>query len=235
MAQATSTQIVALNGSPHRNGNTVTLMGWVMEGCRAAGATMDWIHIVDHQIDYCQGCFTCLRTGACPIQDDVAAVRNRLLAADGIIVGSPVYEGQPTAQLKTFLDRITLLNLYTHTFEHKWSVGVATSGVAPTRGLAKELAMLFGQRSGVIGAKTTSIDRGYQRLADVHSPRLPKRARAVGRKLVQDVLSGSRWRLPRPQDLWIAALRRWVVRPLVTGHPEQFAGVLDIWQAKGWL
>ena len=121
--------IVVLNGSPHRDGNTATLMGWVVAGCVEAGASVEWIHLVDHSIDYCQGCFTCLRTGECHIQDGFAQVRRRMEMADGIIVGSPMYAGQPTAQLKTFLDRLTLLNLYTHVFERQRSVAVVTSGV----------------------------------------------------------------------------------------------------------
>ena len=235
MMENQTVQIVALNGSPHRNGNTVTLMRWVAEGCRESGASVAWIHVVDHDIRYCEGCFTCLRTGACPIQDDVSRVRDRLLAADGLIVGSPVYEDQPTAQLKTLLDRLTLLNLYTHTFEKQRSVGVATSGVAPTGGVAKELADFFGRRSGIIGAKTASISSGYQPLAEVHHPRLPERARALGRDLVKDIEQADRPRLPSPMHLWIGVLRRLVIRPLMTGHPDQFAGALAVWQEKGWL
>ena len=63
--------IVALNGSPHRKGNTATLMQWVLDGCAEAGAGVEWLHVADCHIEYCQGCFTCLRTGACPIVDDV--------------------------------------------------------------------------------------------------------------------------------------------------------------------
>jgi len=66
--------IVALNGSPHREGNTATLMQWVLDGCEEAGASTEWLYIVDWRIEYCQGCFTCLRTGTCPIADDVPAI-----------------------------------------------------------------------------------------------------------------------------------------------------------------
>jgi len=228
------TQLVALNGSPHRNGNTATLMRWVVEGCQETGAAVEWIDVIDHDIGYCQGCFTCLRTGACGINDGLTALRDQLLAADGLVVGSPVYEGEPTAQLKTLMDRLTLLNLYTNTFEGKRTVGVTTSGVAPTIGLAKRLADFFGQRSGVIGAKTASISKGYQPLADVHPSRLPERARELGRRLIRDIERPQR-RLPSPMRLWVRFLRRFVVRPLVEGNPDQFAGVLAIWKEKGWL
>jgi NAD(P)H-dependent FMN reductase len=227
-------RIVGLNGSPHHHGNTATLMRWVLEGCSGAGAEVAWIHLADTQVGYCQGCFTCLRTGTCPLEDDFQAVRDRLLAADGIVVGSPVYGGQPTAQLKTFLDRLTLLNLYTHTFDRQWSVGVATSGVAPTRGLARGLAVHLGRPSGIVGAKTASVARGYQPLTEVHSPRLPTRARAVGRRLVADIQRPRRLRAPSLGHLWHRILMRLVIRPLVNGHPGQFTAVLRIWEEKGW-
>lgn len=104
-------------------------------------------------------------------------------------MGSPVYEGQPTAQLKTLLDRLSLLNLYTDTFGRHFSVGVATSGIAPTEAVAKT-ATAFGRRVGTIGAKTTTLDQGYQPLAAVHPPELPARARALGRRLVRCIRSG---------------------------------------------
>ena len=139
------------------------------------------------------------------------------MSADGIVVGSPVYEGEPTALMKTLLDRLTLLNLYTRTFEGAWSVGVATSGVAPTSGVAKHLADFFGQRVGIIGAKTTTISRGYGSLSADADPRLPERARRLGWLLVARIAHPPR-RLPSPMRLWINILRRFVVRPLVEGN-----------------
>lgn len=229
MSEKSTIRIIGLNGSPHRDGNTATLMGWVLEGCAEAGAGVEWIHVVDHNISYCQGCFTCLRKGECPIQDDFAEVRDRLLATDGIVVGSPVYEDQPTAQLKTLMDRLALLCLYTDTFAKQHSVGVATSGLAPTSNTAKAAA-IFGQCSGIIGAKVASFTEGYQPLVEAHSPRLPRRARTLGRRLVQDIQRPDRaFNLERA---WINFLRGLLRRFVVMRHPDQFAGVIRIWGEK---
>lgn len=228
-------RIIALNGSPHRNGNTATLMGWVLDGCVDAGAQVEWIHIIDQDIRYCQGCHTCLRTGACPIEDDCPTVRDRLLAADGIVVGSPVYESHPTAQMCTLLDRLTLLNLYTATFAEQRTVGVATSGVAPTRGLARYLANFFGRRVGVIGARTADLSGGYQPLARGQDLRMEGGARRLGRRLVAKTRSRHRVGLPTPSMIWIDILRRFVVRPLIERNADQFSGVLRIWSENGWL
>jgi multimeric flavodoxin WrbA len=229
MAKETTVQILALNGSPHRNGNTATLMGWVLEGCAEEGAECTWIHLADYDIGYCQGCNTCMRMGECPIQDDVPDIRDRLLGADGIVVGSPVYEGQPTAQLKTLMDRLALFVLYTDLFAQQRSVGVATSGLAPTRGTAKA-AEMFGRSSGIIGAQTASLRKGYQPLAERHSPRLPRRARALGGKLVRDIRRSDRALDLR--RLYIAALRSLLNRFLVERNPELFAGAIRIQQER---
>lgn len=235
MTRKEPVQIVALNGSPHRQGNTATLMQWVLEGCAEAGAHVEWIHLIDHDVQYCQGCNTCLRTGVCPIEDDLLTLRGRLLAADGIVVGSPVYADRPTAQLKTLMDRLTLLNLYTDTFHRQRTVGVATSGIAPTRGVAREIATFFGRRQGIIGSTTASISRGYEPLAERPNPRLRVRARALGRSLVTRIQSTSRVRLPSLTQIYFNMLRRLALRPLLTRHADLFAGVLQIWKEKGWL
>jgi NAD(P)H-dependent FMN reductase len=231
LSERSPIHIVALNGSPNRNRNTVTLMKWVVEGCVEAGAEVEWIHIADHDIQYCRGCHTCMRVGECPIQDDVPAIRDRLLAADGVVVGSPVYEGQPTAQLKTLMDRLALFILYTNLFAHLHSVGVVTSGVAPTRATARAGAE-FGQCSGIIGARTASFIRGYQPLAEVHSPRLVRKARALGRRLMRDI--------QRPErafdlkGLWISFLRQLLNKFLVYRYPDQFGGAVRIQQENRW-
>ena len=59
--------IIALNGRP-KNGNTATLMNWVIKGCSLEGAKVEWINIIDQDISYCLGCHNCLRTNEYIIQ-----------------------------------------------------------------------------------------------------------------------------------------------------------------------
>jgi len=235
MSENKPIHVVGLNGSPHRTGNTVTLMGWVLDGCAASGTQIEWLHLVDYDIHYCQGCFTCLRTGACPIKDDFLTFRANLLAADGIVAGSPVYEGGPSAQLKTFLDRLTLLNLYTNLFERQHSVGVATSGIAPTEDVAKRIAFILGRPAGTIGAKTSTPAHGYRSLATAHDPRLPEKARALGQCLVANIRQPKRFRFPSREYLIYLLCQRAFLQPMVLNNPDQFAGVLRIWEAQGKL
>ena len=109
------------------------------------------------------------------------------------------------------------------------------SGIAPTKGVAKELVNFFGRRVGTIGARTASLARGYQPLDEVHTPRQVARARSLGRALVARIEGRRSQRFPTFAEVWVGMLRRLIVRPLVTRNPEQFAGVFPIWQEKGWL
>ena len=223
--------IIGLNGSPHREGNTATLLGWVLDGCREAGAEVRAIHLVDFDIRYCQGCYHCLRTGACCQPDDVARLAGMILAADGLVVGSPVYAGQPSALLKTFTDRITLFALYMGTFDGQRAIGVATSGIAPTKGTARSAAKGFGRVCGVATAKTATLSGGFRALTAEEFPRTMRRARKLGHRFAMD--TGKRgftlmlW--------WINFLRRNFLKRLILKNPEQFAGVIENWRGKGWL
>lgn len=234
MTLKNSIQIIGLNGSPHFKGNTATLMSWVLKGCEKAGAKVEWINLKDYNIKYCQGCHTCLRTGECAIKDDdFIKILERLISSDGIVVGSPVYADGPTALLKTLMDRFTLLNLFVGIFEKQYTVGVSTSGFAPNKKLAKKIAMVMGHKIGVIGVKTSSIKNGYQSLKDLKKDRLNRKAHELGRKLVSSIRLNK-----KPHSFmywWINFLRKHLIKRVIKNNPEQFSGILPIWQQKGWL
>jgi multimeric flavodoxin WrbA len=75
-------------------------------------------------IEYCTGCAVCLEKGACWIRDDHKGVVKKLLDADAVILASPVYFRQVTAQMKTFLDRSLG---YGHRPRSTWKPGLAVS------------------------------------------------------------------------------------------------------------
>lgn len=225
-------RIIALNGSPNRNRNTATLMKWVVNGFEAYEVDLEWINVADLKLNYCKGCHTCLRTGSCAFKDDISNLIDKIKTADGIIVGSPVYEGFPTAQLKTIMDRVALLVLYTGLYEDKFSVGVATSGIAPTKKVAKDIADIFGKKVGIMGVKTASIAHGYQKLAEINSCKVKERAKKIGKKLIMECKKG-----PKKKSLkqrWIRFLRTKLMIKIIKKNPEQFSGVIDIWKDKGW-
>jgi multimeric flavodoxin WrbA len=117
--------IVAVNGSPHAGaGNTALMIAMIGDSLNQLGIRLDVIHLTDHVIEYCVGCGFCMENGKCWVPDDHAAILDRLLAADAVILASPVYFFHVTAQMKTFLDRSLALG---HKPRPTWKPGLAVS------------------------------------------------------------------------------------------------------------
>jgi multimeric flavodoxin WrbA/putative sterol carrier protein len=117
--------VVAVNGSPHAGaGNTALMLAMVGDALNRLGCKLDVIHLTDHVIEYCIGCGFCMENGKCWMPDDHAAILDQILAADAVILASPVYFFHVTAQMKTFLDRSLALG---HKPRPTWKPGLAVS------------------------------------------------------------------------------------------------------------
>jgi multimeric flavodoxin WrbA/putative sterol carrier protein len=117
--------IAAVNGSPHAGaGNTALMLAMIGDALNRLGLRLDVIHLTDHVIEYCVGCGFCMEQGKCWVPDDHAAILDQLLAADAVILASPVYFFHVTGQMKTFLDRSLALG---HKPRSTWKPGLAVS------------------------------------------------------------------------------------------------------------
>ena len=115
--------IVAVNGSPHEGrGNTSMMIEMMRDPLSKEGFNLEIINLCEKEIDYCYGCGFCLEKGKCWIDDDHRGIAQRLLAADGIVLASPVYVFSVTAQMKAFLDRSLA---YGHKPRSSWKPGLA--------------------------------------------------------------------------------------------------------------
>jgi multimeric flavodoxin WrbA/putative sterol carrier protein len=117
--------IVAIIGTPHQAiGNTSQMVEMMRPTLEAQGFALEIIHLATHQIEYCTGCGWCLEKGRCWIPDDHHKIMQKVLAADGLILGSPVYFFSVTAQMKTFIDRSLAFG---HKPRGTWKPGVTVS------------------------------------------------------------------------------------------------------------
>ncbi len=103
-------QILAINSSPRSNEESKTelVLQKFLEGARAAGAAADTVYLRNYRIRHCMGCFACwFKTpGKCIQQDDMTGeLFDRFLAADLVILASPLYHYNLNARLKTFIER----------------------------------------------------------------------------------------------------------------------------------
>jgi len=97
--------VVAVVGSPRVRGNTATVVAEVAGELEHLGVACETLHLVDYRIEPCEGHDTCGELDPCPLGDDMDSVLERVYAADGLILASPVYYENVSAQMKAFIDR----------------------------------------------------------------------------------------------------------------------------------
>ncbi len=102
-------KILAILGSPRKKGNTYKLTKQVEERLKQKSENIEfeYLYIRDANLQTCLGCRACMDRGEefCPLKDDRAAIEQKILAADGIIIATPVYVANVTGLMKNFIDR----------------------------------------------------------------------------------------------------------------------------------
>lgn len=101
-------RILILNGSPKREASdTMHITRAFVDGMNQACANeVHTVHVVDKRINYCTGCFSCMRNGgACIHQDDMRPLLEEILASDLLILSFPLYCYGMPAPLKALIDR----------------------------------------------------------------------------------------------------------------------------------
>jgi multimeric flavodoxin WrbA len=105
---------LAINGSPRKGGNTEILLKKVLEPIKAAGWDIEFVQLGGQDIHGCLACYKCFQTkdGRCAQAKDVCnKVIQCMIAADAIIIGSPTYFTDVSAETKALLDRAGLVGL----------------------------------------------------------------------------------------------------------------------------
>ncbi len=103
--------VIAINGSPRKTWNTAMLLGHALEGAASKGAKTELVHLYDLDYKGCTSCFSCKLVGGksygkCALQDDLTPVLERIPDADALILGSPIYVGTATGEMRSFLERL---------------------------------------------------------------------------------------------------------------------------------
>jgi multimeric flavodoxin WrbA len=123
-------KVVGISGSPRAGGNTEILVAEALDGARAKGAEVELIALSGKDIRGCVAHPSCGKDGKCLIDDDMQPIYAKLMAADAIIIGTPVYFGGMTSQTKAFLDRTYLLSKMGKKLEGKVGGVIAVGGRA---------------------------------------------------------------------------------------------------------
>ncbi len=183
-------RILGIVCSPRKGGNTEILVRETLEAAREAGGETELILVADMNIAPCDGCGTCLKNGTCKIKDDMQMIYEQLELAEGVVLGTPVYFMNVSAQAKAIMDRT-----YALLGGRKLRGKVAAAIVAARRVGAGEVLSLqypYFMVHGMIvagGGIGYGMEKGDVRQGVGGSPSLSalEEARAVGRNVVRMV------------------------------------------------
>jgi multimeric flavodoxin WrbA/putative sterol carrier protein len=221
-----SYRVIAINGSPHEGfGNTSQMLAMLGQNLAQEGLELEEIFLNQQQIGFCTGCGTCLETEGCWVRDDHRSVVRSVLEADAVILASPVYFFNVTAQMKTFLDRSLG---YGHRPQSGWKPGLALSVSA---GYGETwVADYLGQVMRAFGAfpvgKFTAIAVGPGEFMGREA--VEARAADLARDLAQAVKEGRRYPAT-DQDLgyWL------FMSNLIKEHRDFMVADFEHWQEAG--
>ena len=114
-------KVILLNGSAHQHGCTATALEEMIRVFEAEDVETELIQVGSKNIRGCISCGKCSQTGKCVFDDLVNEVAPKFEAADGLVVGSPVYYASPNGTILSFMDRL----FYSTGFSKQMKVGAA--------------------------------------------------------------------------------------------------------------
>ncbi|MCH5186329.1 MAG: flavodoxin family protein, partial [Oscillospiraceae bacterium] len=101
---------IAVNGSPRKGWNTDMLLRQALRGAADAGAQTELIQLSELTFSGCRSCFACKRAGAesgrCMQKDDLQSVLDKILSADAVFMGSPIYLGNVSGMMYCLMERL---------------------------------------------------------------------------------------------------------------------------------
>lgn len=130
-------KVVAINGSPRKDGNTFHAINLVSEELKKEGIEVEIVHIGNKNIHGCIACGKCKKDAddKCIFDDEVNTVIQKLKDADGLLISSPVYYSGIAGTMKSFLDRLFYTCAANQILRHKVGASIAAvrrSGGMPT-------------------------------------------------------------------------------------------------------
>ena len=104
-------KVLAINGSPRKKWNTATLLEKAIEGAASVDAETELVHLYDLDFKGCTSCFACKLKGGksygkCAMKDGLAPILEKLVDTDALILGSPIYFGTVTGEMRSFMERL---------------------------------------------------------------------------------------------------------------------------------
>jgi multimeric flavodoxin WrbA len=175
-----SKQILILSSSPRKGGNSDTLCAEFARGAEEAEHKVERVFLGEKKIGYCTACEACRGTGKCAKKDDAAAILDAMVAADVIVMASPVYFYSMCAQMKTLIDRTVAR--YTEISNKEFYL-IATAAATSKGALERTIEGFRGFLDCLDGAKEKGAiyGTGAWGVGEIRSSRAMQQAYTMGR------------------------------------------------------
>ena len=176
-------KILILSASPRKGGNSDSLCDQFMQGANEAGNQVEKIFLRDKKINYCTGCGACQSNGGkCVQKDDMAEVLDQMIAADVIVMATPVYFYTMNGQMKTLIDRTVAR--YT-VISNKEMYFIMTAATGSRQALERTLEGFRGFTSCLSGAREQGViyGTGAWKMGDIKGGKAMTQAYGMGKKV----------------------------------------------------
>jgi multimeric flavodoxin WrbA len=221
-------KIIAICGSPRKSqSRTGQILSELLSGAQGAGSEVEYIDITTLNIDCCLACDRCHHLGRCAQKDNFNDLFEKMFESSGIVLGSPVYIFQVTAQLKAFIDRLGHA-IHCQRLLGKYGAVVTTAGGSGQDETADYMESLL-NRMGVqcVGRIACTLDDGpVPTGSDVM-----QRAGELGRSLARAIEEKKEF----PEQIQrLSQLRQYFCNIMIK-RKERWDWEYRYWQEKGWL
>lgn len=249
-APASPTKMLFLQSSGRGNGNTARVVHMLEEALKAEASRVgialetETLDLARMDIRTCRGCYGCFDRGesACPLNDELRSVKEKMKTADGLVLAAPVYVSDVNGVMKNWIDRLGYV-CHRPEFAGKTAMLCATTGFTPARRALRTMwyaAWSWGYRIAgqvwcVTGGTRESLGRTIgkgmslmpaEELRERHSQKIQRAAR----KLLQDIRDR---RAEKPSFFSLLAFRIGQIVVSQRAAPESVD--FTFWNDKGWL
>jgi multimeric flavodoxin WrbA len=217
-------KIIAINGSPNgSSGNTGKVLAALIDGASGAGADTRVFLLGDLSVKPCKSCRVCQKTGSCVIEDDYLEIKASMLDADGIVLASPNYIYNVSAQMKALLDR-SFSMFHCQMLAGKYGAALLTSGGPLYEQVEQYLMHVIGN-SGCWKVGSLTVTETQLRDPEEQSQVL-KEAYDLGRKLAAAISGKIQFPDQEAEREQCFEMMRWLVEQERDNWPYEY----EYWQ-----
>lgn len=219
-------KIVIVNGSYRKNGATAQLLQEMNQQLsQYADVEVEMVHVADLKLNYCVGCSSCYQTGKCIYNDDIEHLSMKLSVAHGIILGSPTYASNVSAQMKVIIDRGHFV--IEQLLHGKYAISVATYENYGGRDCAKILNRLLSYSGAKISA--TIISKSKFNSNPLEDTRVRKNIKKSVRRFYRDITKKHTHIFQNIKHFFVFQMG---IKPFVIRKNSQYEGVIKHWRRR---